>query len=275
MLAWTTKDFAQRGIESARLDAELLIADALSLDRVRLYMDLDRPLVEAERARIRERIKRRRAREPVAYIIGRKAFWGRDFEVGPAVLVPRPDTEVLVERALELIEGAARVVDLCTGSGAIGLTLAAERPEAEVDLTDVSAEALAVARANAERFGVAERVRFLEGDLFDALEPGARYDLIVCNPPYVAASEVEELVPEVAEHEPRLALVSGETGFEVHERLVRGAREWLVPGGAILVEVGAGQGAELEERFLAAGMTRARRFADLAGIDRVVEAVAG
>lgn len=274
MLAWTAEDFAKRGISSSRLDAELLISEALSLTRVRLYMDLDRPLVPEERDRIRELVKRRRAGEPVAYILGRRAFYGRELEVSAAVLVPRPDTETLVERALmriESIEGAARVLDLCTGSGAVGLTLAAERPEITVDLTDVSAEALAVARRNAERLEVTERVRFFEGDLWDAVPASERYDLVVANPPYVTEAEMEEVSVEVRA-EPRLALVAGPDGFAVHDRLVARAREFTTDDGGVLVEVGAGQADELARRFESAGWAWTTSHDDLGGIARVVEA---
>ncbi|MCA9607653.1 MAG: peptide chain release factor N(5)-glutamine methyltransferase [Myxococcales bacterium] len=271
VVQWSAEDFASRGIESARLDAELLVSEALSLDRVRLYMDLDRPLDEAERAAIRELVKRRRAREPVAYILGRREFWGRRFAVGPAVLVPRPDTETLIERALELLpaDGKGRVLDLCTGSGAIGVTLAAERPSLRVECTDVSAEALAIARANAERLGV--ELSFREGDLFAAAD--GRYRLVVCNPPYVAADELPTLEPEVRDHEPALALVSGPTGFEIHDRLVAEAGAFLEDGGAILVEVGEGQAQELARRFAAQPWVAATRIhEDLGRVERVVEA---
>jgi release factor glutamine methyltransferase len=274
VLAWTAKDFAGRGIESARLDAELLVSAALGLDRVRLYMDLERPLVEEERARIRELVKRRRAREPVAYILGAREFWSRRFEVTPAVLVPRPETETIVERALELLppDASGRVLDPCTGSGALGLTLAAERPGLAVDLTDLSPEALSVARRNAEALGVADRARFFEGDLFAPLPRDARYELIVCNPPYVPEADVETLEPEVRDHEPRQALVPGPTGFEIHHRLVDEAGAFLEPGGTLLVEVGAGQAEELAAAFRAAPWTEhALWLEDLSGVPRVVE----
>lgn len=271
VVAWSAEDFAGRGIESPRLDAELLVAEALGIDRVRLYMDLDRPLDDAELAAIRALVKRRRAREPVAYILGRREFWGRTFVVGPAVLVPRPDTETLIERALELlpVDAAVRVLDLCTGSGAIGITLAAERPNAAVECADLSEDALAIARENAARLGVT--VACVAGDLFAPLS--GRYALIACNPPYVAAGELAELAPEVRGHEPALALVSGPTGFEIHDRLVAEAGDRLEDGGTILVEVGEGQATELARRFAAAPWVAATLVhRDLAGIERVVEA---
>lgn len=271
MVAWAAKDFAARGIDSARLDAELLVSEALSLDRVRLYMDLDRPLDEAERGAIRELVKRRRRREPVAYILGRREFYGRRFEVSPAVLVPRPDTETLVERALELMPSGAelRVLDLCAGSGAIGVTLAAERPETHVDLADLSPPALEVAEANAKLNDV--EVSLLQGDLFAPVQ--GRYDLIVTNPPYVTEGELGELSPEVRDHEPKMALVSGTTGFEMHDRIAAGAEAHLTSDGTLLIEVGAGQAEELERRLVSLPwVKRTKIHEDLGGIARVVEA---
>jgi len=276
------EDFAGRGIVSPRLDADLLVCHALGQDRVRLYMDLDRPLDEAELAAIRGRVARRRRREPVAYIVGQKEFYLRAFEVSPAVLVPRPETELLVDRALQRLgelqaardAGAPlRVLDLCTGSGAIAVTLAAERPGLALDATDMSAEALATARRNAERHGVAERVRFFEGDLFEALESGDRYALIAANPPYVGESERDALEPEVRDHEPPLALFSGADGLVLLRRLCATVAERLEPGGVLLFEVGAGQAATVCELLERDGrLCEVRSHRDLAGHERLVEA---
>lgn len=273
VLAWTADDFAGRGIDSARLDAELLVAHALGLGRVQLYMDLDRPLTGEEREAIRKIVQRRRRREPVAYITGTKEFWGRSFIVTPAVLVPRPDSETVIERALELLdEAGARVLDLCTGSGILGLTIAAEREGVTVDLTDLSPEALEVARRNAEALGLSERTRFFEGDLFAPL-PGGEYALITANPPYIPEGEMAELAPEVREHEPKLALVAGNDGFAVHRRILEEAPRFLAPGGTLLVEVGAGQAPRLERLIQETGWAaHTARHRDLGGIERVVEA---
>lgn len=273
VVAWTAKDLAGRGIEASRLEAELLVSEALALDRVRLYMDLDRPLVADELIAIRALVKRRRQREPIAYILGRREFWGRSFEVGPAVLVPRPDTETLVERALEILaeDSEAQVLDLCTGSGAIGITLAAERSGIHVDLTDLSSDALAVAARNAELHGVAARARIIEGDLFAPVED-RRYALIVSNPPYIQEAELASLDADVREHEPHEALIAGPTGFEIHDRILAGAADHLEPGGALLIEVGAGQAEELERRARALpSVASTARHADLGKIERVVE----
>lgn len=275
VLAWTAEDFAGRGIETARLDAELLVAHALGLGRVQLYMDLDRPLTDAEREAIRAVVVRRRKHEPVAYITGKKEFWGRSFTVSPAVLVPRPDSETVIERALELVQGEARVLDLCTGSGILGLTIAAEREGVQADLTDLSPEALAIARQNAEALGLAERVRLFEGDLFAPLGDEA-YALITANPPYIPEGELTGLAPDVREHEPRMALVAGDDGFSVHRRIIAGAPRFLAPGGTLLIEVGAGQAPELERLIRERGWAdHTARHRDLGGTERVVEARRG
>lgn len=272
VVRWAETDFRGRGIASARLDAELLVAHALGLDRVRLYMDLDRPLVPAELAEIRGLVVRRRRREPVAYILGQRELWGRSFDVTPAVLVPRPETETLIEHALALPTAAAplRALDLCTGSGCIGVTLAAERPDASVVLSDLSAAALEVARRNAEKHGVAARVELREGDLFAVLGTDERFDLVTANPPYLAEAELATCAPDVREHEPRVALVAGPAGDELLVRLARGVRAHLAPGGHVLSEIGAGQGPRARALFEAAGLAGVEIVRDLAGLDRVV-----
>lgn len=276
LLGWMVQDFRAAGIVTARLDAEILVAHALACDRVRLYMDLDRPLAADELARVRALVVRRRKREPVAYIVGQREFFRRPFVVGPSVLVPRPETETLIERALELLSAdrSLRALDLCTGSGAIAVTLAAERPNLHVHATDVSAEALSIAQANALALGVADRVELFRGDLFSALSSGVTYDLIVANPPYVSETEAASLAPELA-HEPALALFAGGEGFDVIARLCDEVKAWLAPGATFLMEVGAGQAERASERLRAAGLTGVRAHRDLGGVERVVEAVRG
>jgi release factor glutamine methyltransferase len=274
LLGWMTQDFQQLGLPSPRLDAELLIAHVLAVERVRLYMDLDRPLSAAELASVRALVVRRRQREPVAYLTGVREFYRRAFAVTPDVLIPRPDTECLVERALQLLaaDSSARVLDLCTGSGAIAVTLAGERPNITVVATDLSPAALALALANAERHGVAARMTGYEGDLFAALPAGSQYDLITANAPYLRADELPELAPEL-QHEPRMALVADADGFGVLTRLCAESSAWLAAGGTLLLEVGAGQ-AEKVAQLLAADvrLDQVQLHKDLAGIERVVEA---
>lgn len=273
MLSWMGQDFANLGIGSPRLDSELLLCRALGCDRVHLYMDITRPLVAAELAAVRELVKRRRAREPVAYILGEKEFYRRSLRVDRNVLVPRPETEILVDRALEILDpDAQRALDLCTGSGAIAITLAAERTGLHVTATDLSLEALEVARDNAARLGVSERVRFEQGDLFEAVPEAARFDLITANPPYVATADYDRLQPEITQHEPRLALVAGEEGMGVIRRICAGAPGHLEARGTLLIEVGQGQADCTMELMKESGLASAQAHRDLAGIERVVSA---
>ena len=271
VIDWSAKDFAAREITTPRLDAELLVARALDTDRVGLYLDLDRPLVDAERASIRALVARRREREPVAYIVGYRDFYGRRFLVDRSVLVPRPDTETLVEEALRQIpeHETSRILDIGTGSGAIGITLAAERPLSHVVGTDVSAEALEVAARNAEALGVSDRVRLQRADLIPA--EADDFDLVVSNPPYISKSELDALEPEVRDHEPSIALAGGQDGLNVVRKLYLAVQEITSPGVHLLVEVGLGQastalrlGAETNA-WAPVGTHR-----DLNGIDRVV-----
>lgn len=270
MLDWAAEDFARRGIDSPRLDAELLVADALGIERIGLYLDLNRPLLEEERSAIRPLVARRREREPVAYILGRRDFHGRSFEVTPDVLIPRPDTETLVDAALEVIprQSACRVLDVGTGSGAIAVTLASERPEAIVTATDVSETALEVARRNARALGVADRIVF---ELRDLLDANACYDVVVSNPPYVASSDLDELQEEVRDYEPRRALEAGADGLAVIRRLLVAAGETTAQGSRLLVEVGAGQARKVVDLARQGGIWELVQLGlDLGRIERVV-----
>ncbi len=270
ILEWATKDFAGRGIESPRLDAELLVAKALEIDRVGLYLDLNRPLVDEERSAIRPLVARRREREPVAYILGHRDFYGRRFKVTPDVLIPRPDTETLVEHALRCIpqDSACRVLDVGTGSGAIAITIAAERPLAQVTATDMSQAAIEVAAHNAEQLGVADRIHF---ECTDLLNAGAQYDVIVSNPPYITRAEMAGLQEEVREHEPALALEAGEDGLDVVRALLAAAAPATERDGLLLIEIGAGQAASVVE-FAAASPAweSVAVYPDINRIERVV-----
>ena len=269
VLDWATADFSSRGMDSPRLEAEILLAHLLRCERIRLYTDFDRPLEEGELARYREAIARRRKGVPSAHITGRREFWSIELEVSPEVLVPRPDTETLVEAALEVGPGES-VLDLCTGSGCVVIALASERPKAEFDATDISPAACEIARANADRQGLAERITVFEGDLFDAVPDGKTYDMIVSNPPYVTTGEIPTLSPEVR-NEPALALDGGPDGLDIIRRILEGAHRHLNPGGAILIELDPRQAeiaaGELGERALG---VRGRIVKDLAGRARVV-----
>ncbi len=242
ILRWAGEDFQKRGIKSARLDAELLVAHALQVERVALYLDLDRPLSEEERAAVRALVIRRREREPVAYILGYKDFYGRRFAVDRHVLVPRPDTETLAEVGLSLITSdSMRVLDVGTGSGILAVTLAAAKETVRVDAVDVSAAALEIAKINAKAHGVEPRIEFFESDGFAALAPARRYDVIVSNPPYIPEGDIDALQAEVSKHEPRAALSGGTDGLDFFGSLLRESGKWLVPGGQLLLEVGQSQ----------------------------------
>jgi release factor glutamine methyltransferase len=251
------------------LDAELLLAHVVAEPRARLRSHPEIPVDPQQRDRYLELIARRAAGEPLAYLTGRKAFWSLELIVTPAVLIPRPETELLVERALALgPEGTARVADLGTGSGAIALALAHERPRWRVVATDLSAAALAVARANAAALGLG-RVELRAGDWFGALA-GERFDLIVCNPPYIAAGD-PALADPALRHEPSLALTPGADALASLRTIARGAPPHLVPGGWLLLEHGAGQAADLARELVLAGFAHVRSHRDLAGHERVTE----
>jgi release factor glutamine methyltransferase len=275
-LELAAKFFAARGVESARLDAELLLALVLATDRVGVYLRFDRPLERAEVDAYRELIRRRAEGEPVAHLTGRREFWSRSFVVSADVLVPRPETELVVERALTLAGGrerALRVLDLGTGSGAVAVALALELPNAAITAVDVSPAAVAIAERNAAAHGVAGRVRVVVSDWTAALAPDACFDLVVSNPPYVPSTAIDALAPEVR-REPRVALDGGVDGLDAYRRIVVEAARLLAPGGALVCEVGAGQASAVGGLFGAAGFAGVGAFADLAGIERVVAGTA-
>jgi release factor glutamine methyltransferase len=273
MIDWITSDLTKRGIDSARLDADLLVASALGVKRIALYLDLDRPFVASELSAVRALVERRRKREPMAYILGEREFYSRTFEVTRDVLIPRPDTELLVERALAALstrEGP--LLDLCTGSGAVAITVLAELPERTGVASDISAAALAVARANAARHAVTERLSLREGDLFAVLEADERFACITVNPPYIGTDEMAGLQPDVRDFEPHLALDAGRDALVFYRRIAEKAREHLSDDGVLMVEVGIGQAGAVRELFEQAGFASLTIHRDLAGIERVVEA---
>ena len=268
LLKWTASYFAGKGIENGRLDAELLLAEILKLNRLGLYLNFDRPLHSDELAAFRSLVERRARREPLAYILGRCEFWSLTFKVGPAVLIPRADTETLVEAALKVLPIGGTLLDVGVGSGAIALAIAHERPDLQVEGIDLSPAALAIARENADLLGLAARVSLRQGDLF-ALE-GSQYDAIVSNPPYIAVGEKATLMPEVRDFEPHLALFAGNDGLDCYRALIPTAKALLKSSGFLLVEVGAGQATAVAELFALAGYEEISTTCDLAGIERVV-----
>lgn len=273
VLGWTRERFARAGLDTPRLEAEVLLAHALSCERVTLYTDHHRPLSAEERDRYRALVSGRLARHPTAHLVGHREFWSRRFRVTPSVLIPRPETETLVECVLERLAplAAPRVLDVGTGSGAIAVTLAAERGDAIVAATDLSPEALTVAQENAAAHDVA--VTFFEGDLLDALPASTPpFDLVVANLPYIAPAERDHLQPEVR-REPEMALFSAPDGLTLIRRLiVEAPRGPLRPGGWIALEVGATQARSVLDLLAEQEYDSATRRADLAGVDRVVSA---
>ncbi len=272
LLRWIESYFKENEIASPRLDAECLLAHALGLERLELYLQYDKPVHETERAALRELVKRRvNDRMPIALLTGRKEFWSLMLELTPDVLVPRPETETLVEVALEFLpdrEAEYRILDVGTGSGAIALALAHERKKARVLATDVSAAALGVARANAERLGLSDRVTFAEGDRFEPAA-GQRFDLIVSNPPYLRDAEAQEVAPELAQ-EPAQALYAGPEGTEVLEALVAESRDLLATSAGFAVELAPDQAERVADWARQAGLSEVRVVKDLAGQPRVV-----
>jgi release factor glutamine methyltransferase len=270
VIGWTTDYFERRDVDAPRLTAEVLLAHVLRATRVQLYIDLDRPLSKKELAECRALIERRVAGEPTQYLTGNREFYGRPFAVDPRVLIPRPETELLVDKVLGAIpeETPCRVLDLCTGSGCIAVTVAAERPKASLVATEVSKGACEVARANAAALKVADRVQVLEGDLFAPLEPGSLFDVAVSNPPYVPSGEIPGLSAEVR-REPVLALDGGEDGLEVTRKLVAQAAQWLRPGGLLALEIHEARGAEVVRLLESAGFDRAGLEKDFSRLDRL------
>jgi release factor glutamine methyltransferase len=266
VLGRSTAFLERKGVESPRLDAERLLARALGLSRIELYTAFERPLSDEELAASRALVERRGRREPLAYVLGDWDFRRLTLRCDARALVPRPETEILVERALALLDGAAapRVLDVGTGTGAVALAIAQEHPGAQVTSLDVSPDALALAAENAQLNGLQVELRL--GDIRDGLE-GA-FDLVVSNPPYVTPDEIDELEPEVRDHEPRSALV----GPGVPEAVAEQARTLLVPGGWLVVELGAGQHAAYAEHLRTLGFGPTTITPDLSGRERIIEA---
>lgn len=275
LLTWTTEWLGTKGSDSPRLDAEVLLAHVRGCQRIMLYTAFDTPVAEAERARFRGLVKRRGEGEPVAYLVGSREFFSLPFAVTSAVLVPRPETEGLVVRTIDLCKplAAPRILDVGTGSGAIAVTLAKHLPAARLAATDISPAALAVARDNAARHGVAERIEFVECDLLADPRAAGPWDVIVSNPPYVRDDEFESLPRDVRLHEPKAALVAGPTGVEIVARLAAAAVERLAPGGWLVVEIGPHVAAAAEAALAAVpGLSPGPTLPDMAGLPRIVQA---
>jgi release factor glutamine methyltransferase len=277
LIRWADERFHKEGMATPRLDAEVLLAETLGLDRVGLYTHFDQPLQPVELARFKQFLLRRLRREPVAYILGRREFWSLPLRVTPDVLIPRPETETLVAETLNALEPAEgrdlRLLEIGTGSGAISIALAKELPTAKVVATDLSPKALAVAEENALQSGVRERIQFMQGDLFRPVRKGEAFDLIVTNPPYISRREFPFLMPEVRDYEPRIALDGGEDGLDFFRRALPAVGEYLRPGSWFLAEMGSGQDQEI--LAIAGKNSELHSFGfakDLSGINRVFKA---
>lgn len=274
VLRWTAGRFGPAS-DTPRLDAELLLAEVLELGRVQLYTQFDRPLEQAELDRFKELARRRIGGEPIAYILGRRDFWGRSFKVDPRVMVPRPETELLVQGALDAApaDEAVRVLDLCTGSGNVIISILEERPRWTGIAVDLSPDALAVAAENREAAGLGDRLELRSGDLLEGIAVDPPVQVIVANPPYVPDGDWAGLAPDVREHEPRGAITAGADGLDVIRRLLPAAAAVLGPGSALLVEYdGRAQTPEIEGLAADAGFTDITIVKDLAGLDRVLSA---
>jgi release factor glutamine methyltransferase len=277
-----SSDFlGRRGVDSPRLQAELLLAHVLGLPRMRLYLDFERVVPPPQLEAVRELVRRRGEREPLQHLTGSTSFCGWEMAVTRDVLIPRPETEQLAERAVAFLrprgEAPAAALDLGTGSGCLAIVIAAQCPAVVVDAVDLSAPALAVARANAARHAVDGRIRFHQGDGFQALPAGtpAAFDLIVSNPPYIPTADLAGLQPEVRDHDPRVALDGGADGLDFYRRLAVEAPARLRPGGRLMVEFGDGQESALGPLFTAAGWTVESVLPDDSGRPRILIARRG
>ena len=274
LLSRLEKQFARAGVDSPGLDARLILAMVLGCEGAHLHAHPEKVVSAEEVARVGSLARRRVDREPMAYILGEREFWSMSFLVSPDVLIPRPESELLVERAAALLGKGekSRILDLCAGSGAVGLAIASELTEARITLLDACPKALGVAGRNAERLGFESRTSLLASDLLEALAKGEEFDLIASNPPYVATGELDGLMPEVSSFEPRLALDGGADGMDCIRRIIEEAPGYLVRGGFLLIEMDPLQMAEAETLSVQRGSYReARRHKDLAGRERFLE----
>jgi release factor glutamine methyltransferase len=272
LITWCTGYFNEKQIPSARLDAELLLAHVLNLRRLDLYLQFDRPLLPAELAAFKALVKRRSEHEPVAYIIGLKEFRSRDFLVSPAVLIPRPDTEILVDEALKKISAEeSHGLEIGLGSGCIAISLLAERPNLTMTAWEISPEAAAIAKQNAEKHAVTERLHI---EICDARNqnPETKFDFLISNPPYIRSAEIAGLQKSVAGYEPKLALDGGEDGLDFYRLIAKQAQIWLHKTGWIAVEIGEDQGQATLALFAENEWQSVVIKKDLAGLDRVLVA---
>lgn len=281
LLEWTSGYFNARGLDAPRLSAELLLSHVLGVPRIRLYTDFDKPVGDPALSQFRELVRRAGKHEPIAYLTGKAHFFNMELEVGPGVLIPRPETETLVENVLQFVRHATgfetpRVLDLCTGSGCIAAAIAQQLKMADVVAVERSDAAIAYARRNIDKLGLAERITLLQGDLYQPLKglPDPRpFDLIVSNPPYIASGVIPTLDANVRDYEPMEALDGGEDGLDVHRRILAEAPAHLAEGGHLFLEIAYDQGEKaLELAKTIPGLADAKILKDYGGRDRVLSA---
>jgi len=276
LLNWIAEYLANKGIDSPRLSAELLLSGVLELKRIELYTQFDKPVTKQQLDKLHDLVRRAGQNEPVAYLIGKTEFYSLEFKITADCMVPRPETELLVQRAIEFLRarpapsryrarpGPALVCDLCTGCGCIAIAIAKNFPDARLIATDISDAALNVAAENVEKHQLKDRIKLLHGDLFDPIMPQLDvdkpvsnsergFDLIVCNPPYVSAAEYEKLDKNVKDYEPKIALLAGNNGLNVYRRICEKAEQFLKPYGALMLEIGFAQGQAVRELLEQAG----------------------
>ncbi|MGD0572205.1 MAG: peptide chain release factor N(5)-glutamine methyltransferase [Sedimentisphaerales bacterium] len=281
LLNWVTEYFTGKGIDSPRLSAEWLLCCVLGLKRIELYTQFSKIVGQEQLSQLHELVKRAGAHEPIAYITGKKEFYSLEFEITKDCLIPRPETELLVERAIEFLRtrnGEQFVCDLCTGSGCVAVAIARNFANCRIVATDISDAALAVAEKNVAKHGLMNRIKLLQGDLFEPVIAGlgpAKFDLIVCNPPYVSEPEYEKLAPNVKDFEPKSALTAGNDGLDIIKKIIADTGQHLKPTGTLMLEIGNEQGNAVRNLLETAG-----RFSDVnierdySDLDRLAIAVA-
>ncbi len=273
VILWTTEYFQKKGMDNPRLEAEVLLAHLLGIDRMGLYLNFETPLSEGERAAYREMIQRRTAGEPIAYIMGYKEFWSMRFAVSPECLIPRPETEHLVEETVRIgkeLKPPLRALEIGHGCGAVAIALATELEKAQIVATDISPGARSLAQENAEAHGVGGRIQFVLGDLYP---PGEEpFSLICSNPPYIPTAEALQLAPEVRDYEPLTALDGGDDGLRFFREIAQGAPAFLTEGGWLLLEMGKGQDPQVAAILQEQGFSHIDLIPDYAGITRVIKA---
>lgn len=273
MLAWCTDFFSKKGIDSSRLDAELLLSHSLGLKRLDLYLQFERPLTEIELKNFKALLLRRAEREPLAYITGQKEFWSLTFKSRSPILIPRPDTELVIEVVKKKISPQS-ILDIGTGSGVLAVTLAREFSESKVVAIDILDEALSLAKENAQNLNVSDRIDLRKCDFLKE-EVGGAFDLIVSNPPYIRKDEIKSLAPEIVKFESPLALDGGDDGLDFYRIISERAKKMLTPEGFVVVEIGDDQGGVVKDLFLKAGFKNVEVAKDYAGHDRVMSAQHG